>query len=88
MYSRNLLRECKLNVLTNKKKEKQTRDKYTKWGTCQLTQCKEIISQCMSNHHDIHLKYLIILYVSCTSISLKLKMGSYDWTSTIIVLTG
>lgn len=28
---------------------------------------------CIEKHHDAHLKYLIILYVSHTSIKLKLK---------------
>ena len=41
-----------------------------------------ILSQCVdiSNYHDVHFKYLTILFVSYTSMKLKLKELSLEQT--------
>lgn len=43
------------------------------------TQCSRI-----SNHHDIHFKYLSILYVSSTSVKLKERKRRKPWAYCIL----
>ena len=42
---------------------------FTNWATREAP----LWCICIANHHDIHFKYLIILFVNCTSIKLKFK---------------